>query len=142
MLFRSMVTCAALLAAGLTAGCADQQSLFASSNLTTASVAPQAPKADPACTSLGTQISTLRGEGIADKIERAAAKKYKMTTADLAKADQLTKVSAEFETKCGTVQIPAPVQAVAPPAAPAAKPAKTASAAPAKAAEAAAPKAQ
>ena len=141
MLFRSMVTCAALLAAGLTAGCADQQSLFASSNLTTASVAPQAPKADPACTSLGTQISTLRGEGIADKIERAAAKKYKMTTADLAKADQLTKVSAEFETKCGTVQIPAPVQAVAP-AAPAAKVAKTASAAPAKAAEAAAPKAQ
>ena len=141
MLFRSMVTCAALLAAGLAAGCADQQSLFASSNLTTASVAPQAPKADPACTSLGTQISTLRGEGIADKIERAAAKKYKMTTADLAKADQLTKVSAEFETKCGTVQIPAPVQAVAP-AAPAAKVAKTASAAPAKAAEAAAPKAQ
>ncbi len=141
MLFRSMVTCAALLAAGLTAGCADQQSLFASSNLTTASVAPQAPKADPACTSLGTQISTLRGEGIADKIERAAAKKYKMTTADLAKADQLTKVSAEFETKCGTVQIPAPVQAVAP-AAPAAKVAKTAAAAPAKAAEAAAPKAQ
>jgi len=141
MLFRSMVTCAALLAAGLTAGCADQQSLFASSNLTTASVAPQAPKADPACTSLGTQISTLRGEGIADKIERAAAKKYKMTTADLAKADQLTKVSAEFETKCGTVQIPAPVQAVAP-AAPAAKVAKTAAAAPVKAAEAAAPKAQ
>ena len=141
MLFRSMVTCAALLAAGLTAGCADQQSLFASSNLTTASVAPQAPKADPACTSLGTQISTLRGEGIADKIERAAAKKYKMTTADLAKADQLTKVSAEFETKCGTVQIPAPIQAVAP-AAPAAKVAKTAAAAPAKAAEAAAPKAQ
>ena len=141
MLFRSMVTCAALLAAGLAAGCADQQSLFGSSNLTTASVAPPAPKADPACTSLGTQISTLRGEGIADKIERAAAKKYKMTTADLAKADQLNKVSAEFETKCGTVQIPAPVQAVAP-AAPAAKVAKTASAAPAKAAEAAAPKAQ
>ena len=141
MLFRSMVTCAALLAAGLAAGCADQQSLFGSSNLTTASVAPPAPKADPACTSLGTQISTLRGEGIADKIERAAAKKYKMTTADLAKADQLTKVSAEFETKCGTVQIPAPVQAVAP-AAPAAKVAKTAAAAPSKAAEAAAPKAQ
>jgi hypothetical protein len=35
---------------------------------------------------------------ISPAAKRAAAKKYKMTTPDLAKADQLTKASAEFET--------------------------------------------
>lgn len=126
MFFRSIVTCAAILAAGLAAGCADNNSLLGGSNLTTASVAPAAPKVDPACAGLAQQISTLRGEGIADKIEKAAAKKAKLSAAELTKADQLTKASAEFEAKCGTVAIPAaPVKAEAPAAAPV-KAAKTA----------------
>ena len=45
----------------------------------------------------------LRKEGIADKIEKAAAKKYKMTQADLSKADQLTKANTEFQFRCSTI---------------------------------------
>lgn len=92
----------ALGAAALLAGCANDNLLGGGSNLTTASVAPT-PPVDPACVTLTAQIDTLRKEGVAEKIEKAAAKKYKMTPADLAKADQLTKANAEFQTKCSTV---------------------------------------
>jgi hypothetical protein len=60
-------------------------------------------KVDPACVTLASRIDTLRKEGIADKIEKAAAKKYKMTQADLGKADQLNKSNAEFQVRCSTV---------------------------------------
>jgi len=66
------------------------------------------PKVDPACVTLAARIETLRKEGIPDKIEKAAAKKYKMTQADLAKADQLTKSNAEFQQRCST--LPPPVK--------------------------------
>ena len=59
-----------------------------------------APKVDPACIALTSRIEGLRKEGIADKIEKASAKKYKMTQADLTKADQLTKANAEFQARC------------------------------------------
>ena len=42
---------------------------------------PERPKVDPACVTLTSQIDTLRKEGIADRVEKAAAKKYKMTPA-------------------------------------------------------------
>lgn len=102
----------ATLAVGLAAavtGCAADGSL----NLQTSSVngqAPQAataPKVDPVCTALVAQIEDLRRDGIADKIEKAANKKYKMTTADLVKADQLNKANGDFQAKC----TPQPVQA-------------------------------
>ena len=57
-------------------------------------------KVDPACVALTSRIEGLRKEGIADKIEKASAKKYKMTQADLTKADQLTKANAEFQVRC------------------------------------------
>ena len=66
----------------------------------------------------------LRKEGVADKIEKAAAKKYKMTQADLAKADQLTKANAEFQLRCSTI-MPRPMSAQyssTPPSMPAAPP--------------------
>jgi len=111
--------------AGALAGCAADGSL----DLQTASVsgpAPQAaaaaPKVDPICGVLVGQIEELRRDGIAEKIEKAANKKYKMTTADLVKADQLNKANGDFQAKC----TPQPVQAsVAPvrPVAPAVVPA-------------------
>jgi hypothetical protein len=61
---------------------------------------------------------------VADKIEKAAVKKYKMTNADLAKADQLTKANAEFQLRCSTIT-PRPMSAQyssTPPSTPAAPP--------------------
>ena len=86
------------------AGCASLEG-FGGGQMTTASVAPQ-PKIDPACIILASQIDNLRGEGVADKISKAAASKYRMKPADLVKADQLTKASAEFQAKCSTLPRP------------------------------------
>lgn len=89
-------------------GCANDGSttlgsnLFSSSDTTTASI-PEKPRTDPACFSLTSQIDTLKKEGIADKVEKAAAKKYKMTAADLTKAAQLNRANAEFQSKCSTL---------------------------------------
>jgi hypothetical protein len=86
-------------------------------------------KADPACVTLVSRIEALRKDGIPDKIEKAAAKRYRMTQADLGKADQLTKANAEFQARCSTVPAARPTSAEAAPAEPAAKTAssKTAS---------------
>jgi len=98
---------ALVLAGAALAGCAGDGSnnIFTTGALgtsPTAAAAPE-PRVDPACVTLASRIETLRREGIADKIEKAAAKKYKMTHADLAKADQLTKVSADFQLRCSTI---------------------------------------
>jgi len=113
MLARTLTLAAAVSAAALMAGCADTPSLFnsGSSNLTTSSVAPAPAKADPVCVSLSSQIDGLRKEGIADKIEKASLKKYKLTTAELAKADQLNKANLDFQSKCSTYK---PSMAAAP----------------------------
>jgi len=42
----------------------------------------------------------LQQEGVAAKVEKAAAKKHKMTAADLNKAAELNKANAEFQSKC------------------------------------------
>jgi hypothetical protein len=111
-----------LAGAALLAGCAENSGVFGEgNNLTTASVV-ESTKTDPACVSLASQIDTLKKEGIADKVAQAAMKKYKMTAADLAKADQLNKTNTDFQAKCSLVK-PTPVtQAAASPssAAPAA----------------------
>ena len=126
MLVRPLLVATSFAAAALLAGCADTPSLFGNSaNLTTASVTPvAAPKVDPACTALTAQIDSLRKEGIADKIEKASLKKYKMTTAELVKADQLNKSNADFQTKCTSYK-----PSVAAVAAPTAVPAPAAAAA-------------
>jgi hypothetical protein len=113
----------ALVLAGLMlAGCAMEggDGLFTTGSLT-GSTQASAEKGDPACISLASRIETLRKDGIPDKIEKAAAKRYKMTQADLGKADQLTKANAEFQVRCSTVT-PRPTTAEAP-AEPAASPA-------------------
>jgi outer membrane murein-binding lipoprotein Lpp len=91
---------AVMLAGMLLAGCAGDSTdgLF-----TTGALSQTAAKADPACVTLASSIDGLRKEGIAEKIEKAAAKKYKMTAADLKKADQLTKANADFQARCSTV---------------------------------------
>ncbi len=104
MLVRSLMISSLAAGSALLAGCADTASMFGNSaNLTTSSVAPTAAaKADPVCSSLTSQIDGLRKEGVADKIEKASLKKYKMTTAELVKADQLNKANADFQNKCST----------------------------------------
>lgn len=116
----------ALLLGGLAlAGCAAEgnDGLFTTGSLVGQPAAET--KVDPACVTLASSIDGLRREGIPDKIEKAAAKRYRMTQADLKKADQLTKANAEFQTRCSTVR-PTTAQA-APEAAPkkAAKASKT-----------------
>lgn len=118
------------------AGCAGGLDVFggsSSSDVTTSSVAQtQAQRVDPACGNLALEIDTLRREGVADKVERAAAKKYKMTSADLVKANQLNKANGEFQSKCSTL----PRSAAVPDASAAAPAVKSASAPAAKAAAA------
>jgi hypothetical protein len=122
---------ALLLAGVLLAGCAEgSDGIFTTGSLTGQTAAAEA-KADPACTALAERIALLRKEGIPDKIAKAAAKHYRMTHADLTKADQLNKASAEFESRCSTVKLPITAEAT-PPAQPATKTAaKKAKAAPA-----------
>jgi hypothetical protein len=127
----------AVLAGLLLAGCSGEgtEGIFTGSlaNNNVQNTPPPEPKVDPMCVSLVSRIDTLRREGIADKIEKAAAKRYRMTQADLTKADQLTKANAEFQLRCSTIapsynnaSMPPPVT---PPPAPA-KAAKKAAAAP------------
>jgi hypothetical protein len=110
---------ALVLAGLLLAGCAGEgsENLFTTgslSNTSTTAAAPE-PRVDPICVSLVSQLDGLRKEGIADKIEKAAAKKYKLTSADLKKANQLTKASADLQMRCSTIT---PASAQPPAAAP------------------------
>lgn len=157
MLASLRVPMAALAGSLVLAGCAGGSDPFnfggssATSTQVATSSVPTQTKMDPACPSLSAQIENLRRDGVAERIEKAAAKKYKMTPADLGKADQLTKANAEFAAKCSTLPraaavapvspaVPAPVAAAAQTAgqnAAAAAAAKANTAAPALAAKAA-----
>ena len=116
---------AATLAVLALAGCAaDGSNIF-----TTGALGSSDSKVDPECVTLASRIETLRREGVAEKLEKAAAKKYKMTHADIVKADQLTKTNAEFQLHCSTAmpmnaQLPSSQSTAA--NAPAAKPTKPA----------------
>jgi len=123
MLATLRVPMAALAGSLVLAGCAGGNDMFnfngssATTTPVTTSSVPAQPRMDPACPSLSAQIDNLRRDGVAEKIEKAAAKKYKMTPADLTKADQLTKANAEFATKCSTLPRSATATAPAPVAA-------------------------
>lgn len=116
-----------ILASVALAGCAGEggvENLFTTGSLGTQAAAPE-PKVDPACVTLASRIEILRKEGIAEKIEKASIKKYKMTQADLNKADQLNKANADFQFRCSTItpkSASAAPLSPAPPIAPAAKP--------------------
>jgi hypothetical protein len=93
---------AAILVAVLIAGCA-QDGTLAPSGINTSSIEPpatQAAKSNPACVTLVSQIEALNKDGTADKVAKAAAKKYKLKAADLSKADELNRANAEFQAKC------------------------------------------
>jgi hypothetical protein len=108
---------ALLLSGALLAGCAGDGSdggLFTTGAIGSDNAVAEAPKVDPACVALTSRIEGLRKEGIADKIEKASAKKYKMTQADLTKADQLTKANAEFQARCSTLSRPTTAQVGSP----------------------------
>lgn len=107
--FKRAAALTLVLAGVALAGCSgDGSNGFLGTSFTTGALgtdqaAAQEPKVDPACVSLASRIEALRKEGIADKIEKAAAKKYKMTQADLNKADLLTKANADFQFRCSTI---------------------------------------
>lgn len=109
------------------AGCAaDGSNIFTTGALGSSAAES---RVDPECVTLASRIETLRREGIPEKLEKAAAKKYKMTHADIVKADQLTKTNAEFQLHCSTAmpmnaQLPSSQSTAA--NAPAAKPTKPA----------------
>lgn len=134
---RSIFTASSVVLMGtLLAGCAGDSGmgggLFQTGAVTQAvapaPIAAPASRVDPACVTLSQQIDGLRQAGVATKVENAAAKKYKLTAADIVKADQLNKANADFKAKCGP-QLPAAaapgqgsvVPAVAAPAAAAVK---------------------
>ncbi len=65
--------------------------------------AEQAEKSKQAlCATLVSQIEALNNEGVSDKVAKAAAKKYKLKSGDLAKADELNKANTEFQSKCSS----------------------------------------
>jgi hypothetical protein len=105
------------------AACSSGGDLFGSSNssdVTTSSLTQaqaQGQKVDPICGTLAAEIDGLRRDGIAEKVDRAAAKKYKMTQNDLTKANQLNKLNADYQEKCSTLPRTAAVSTTAPAAA-------------------------
>lgn len=118
MSVRKIGPIAILALAALSGGCAND-----GSGLATASVAPDkvalAPKVDPVCASLASQIDTLRKEGTVDRLEKAAAGKtanVQVKRTSLAKQAELNKANADFQTKCGP-QLPKAQTAQAAPAA-------------------------
>lgn len=119
----------AMLAAGLTCGCADNSGF----GLSTQSLGPDktAAKTDPVCVSLASQINTLKGDGTIERLEKAAdgkTVKVSVKRTALQKQAELNKAYADFQTRCGP-KVPAQATAQAQPAAAAA--AQTASAQPA-----------
>jgi hypothetical protein len=102
---------AAILVALMAAGCA-QDGTLTTGGLNTSSIdqAGAQSKSDPACLTLAAQIEALNRDGTIDKVSKAAAKKYKLKTEDLAKADELNKANTEFQTKCSAYP-PRPVVA-------------------------------
>jgi hypothetical protein len=98
-IFKRASSQALVLGALLLVGCAEGGDNILTGSLTGTADA----KADPACVTLASRIETLRKEGIPDKIEKAAARRYKLTRSDLTKADQLTKTNAELQARCSSV---------------------------------------
>src|SRR5262245_55669557 len=89
------------------AGCAgDSPFGGGDSDVSTASVVPAQQKGDPACMALASRIDNLRREGVADRVEQAAAGKTATVTVkrdSLAKVAELNKANAEFQARCSTV---------------------------------------
>jgi hypothetical protein len=110
-----------VLAAGLACGCANS-----GFDLSTGSVATDASatalKTDPVCVSLANQITTIKGDGTIERLEKAAAgksAKVQVKREALQKQAELNKANTDFQVRCGPA-IPKQVATQATPAAPAA----------------------
>lgn len=90
---------ASLLLGALLLGACSADGTFLGSPITTGSI-QSAQNIDPACVKLTAEINGLMEEGVAEKVEKAAASKYRLKKADLAKADRLNKANAEFQDRC------------------------------------------
>ncbi len=108
----------AILMSGLVAGCASD-----GGPITTNSLAPQetaavaAPKPDPVCVQLTSQIDTLRKEGTVARLEAAASGKsasVPVLRTALKKQMELNKANADFQAKCAKVPSGTPQTAQAP----------------------------
>lgn len=128
----------ALIALGLLAGGCASDGGGLSSTASVAAPAPaakvaMAPKVDPVCVSLTSQIDNLRKESAVGALEKAAtgkAKVVKVRRSSLAKQAELNKANADFQAKCGPAIPTAQTAQAAPAAAPAATVAVAAQAAP------------
>ena len=72
---------------------------------TTTSALPAKPKADAACAPLAAKIEELRKDGVAERVEKAAAGKGATVSVkrdSLVKLAELNKANAEFQAKCST----------------------------------------
>lgn len=67
---------------------------------------------DPACVTLAAQIKTLQDQGVPEKVAKAAKKKHKLNSSDLAKAAELNKANADFQAKCSNLPTSPSVAAV------------------------------
>lgn len=116
-----MRTTLAVAAIGLLSGCAaDTAGITTSAVDPKTGVAAASAKIDPACVTLMSQIDSLRKEGVADRMEKAATsgKSASVTVKrnSLAKMTELDKANTEFQAKCSTISPkPAAAQAAAAP---------------------------
>ncbi len=104
MTARSAALTTAVLAC-LLAGCADgglTSGLNTGSINSSAETKTAAKSTEALCLTLASQIEGLNSEGVSEKVSKAAAKKYKLKSTDLAKADELNKANTEFQTKCSS----------------------------------------
>ena len=100
-------------------GCANDGTGLMSTSSVAADKVAMAPKVDPACVSLTSQIDTLRKEGAVEGLEKAASGKsasVKVMRTALAKQAELNKANADFQAKCGPAMPKAQSAMVAPPA--------------------------
>jgi len=92
----------AVLAAGLLCGCANNSDF----GLSTQALGPDktAAKTDPVCVSLASQITTLKGDGTIERLEKAAdgkTAKVSIKRTALQKQAELNKAYADFQMRCG-----------------------------------------
>ena len=85
---------ASLATAVLVSGCAQDGTMMTGS----LNAAP-----DPACVTLAAQIKTLADQGVPEKVAKAAKKKYKLNSSDLAKVAELNKANDDFQAKCSNM---------------------------------------
>ena len=108
MLTKHLSLTALSLAAALALGaCANDGALLGTG--ATAAL-PERPKVDPACAPLAAKIDDLRRDGVAERVEQAAAGKGTTVSVkrdSLAKVAELNKANAEFQQKCSAYS-PAP----------------------------------